>query len=600
MSFLYLTKKELDIFQRLVNKYAPYSTTVVFVDDYKIVTNLTVKDQTAKLEINTFIGAFYTFDDHEFGREYFNYAHFYFELAKLIYSDFNEINTFNKLEDNLLKVLQDAHDNYWSAIDNNGDEVVAKEQFRIAYVSHFKYQQSQKIFNALESGAVENQLFKDQPQFVDAILYARRKLVGYELLENVYKEEKGLPILLEDINHYSTTLYKQINAGKQLEYHLDSNKIKEIILESRLNSSSTKQRIQYSDDITVLLEDDINEFGNILFEDRYRHRFSNIELMVGDDKDSLPGRSDDVDDLIEEIEGKSKDVDIDDLELGHYDDVLEDKEEYEEYSECSIFINKDELYKRKSVQRFERPLPLTTANHMEALIIEAKQNAFLVQKRIMNKKRSQFKKRLDQGSRLDSRQLYRATIDGRIYQISKKAKKSDVVVSILIDSSFSMQGKRQKVAIESAYKLGVMFQDLRIPFCINGHSVDDDRLTEFVSYVPYNECFDKETLKEVFYLKTTGYTHEYLALKESLEEVVENKRSHQKGIVIVVSDAETENREEISDICHRYKQNYNTEVLCIAVGKLGNVDKTYENYIYLPTTTHFFQALVKEFERLSI
>ncbi|WP_249029978.1 vWA domain-containing protein [Tannockella kyphosi] len=588
MGSLFLTKQDLEKYQRIMNKYAPYPTTLEFLDDYKTTNFSFVDNNQAKVVISTFVSEPYSFHDNENGRELFHDGIVFHELAHLCYTDFAAIITYHMQEKLLLEKLQEKHDAYWQ------DESM-KPSYQKAFIEHYYFLKELQIFNSLEDGAIEHSFYLQFPIFSNRIIYARKKLVEYEILENIYTKQKGLPVLLEAIHHYCTCFYKQKQAPNELEGHPSHQEIKSKIIEARLYTKNTKQRISLAKEIALLIKEEIETEATIFFEKNYNHRYGEMEKLTGKNNESLPGNRP------EEMKNKKE---IDPTKIKEVEEMQETKqqEEYidleEEYTDTSKMQNIVRV--TVSEERLSRELPIFTLNRKEELLVEAKQNAYLVQKRIVHKKRTYFKKKLDYGSRLDTKQLYRGKIDGKIYQISKKSKQTNVVVSILIDSSFSMQGKRQKEAIETAYKLGVMFQDLRIPFCINGHSVGDDDITDFVQYVAYDQCRQSGILNELFYLNTKGFTHEYIALKHSLENLSKHKRGTQKGLVIVISDAETESKLEIQTLCQRYKRLENIDVLAIAVGKLGEVAQTYENYLYLPTTKHFFLELVKEFERLSI
>lgn len=594
MGVLYLTKTDLDKYQRIMNKYAPYPTKVHFVDDYKISSVTKVSQGKAIVIISSFVAAFYNFEDRADGRQFFSDAILFHELAHLLYTDYYQLELCLENKQKVDEILHQAYTQYWGAVENQEDTTEVKALYKQAYIDVYYHEVQDNIIRYLEDAAIENSFFKQFPEYSDYLIYARKKIVEYEILENIYTKQKGLPVLLENINHYATCFYKEQEAFETLENHQYASIIKKQIIEARMVATDTKQRIALAKSITTSIKQEIEEHASKFFEENYQHIYGELEKVAGKENESMPSNA-----SSQETKKEVKEVEQQEESLEKRESDIDSKVESEE-DHGAISTMQNIVRKKNSEERFVRSLPKFTIQRIDELMTEAKQNAYLVQKRIVHKKRTQFKKKLDYGTRLDSKQLYRAKIDGRIYQISKKSKKTNVVVSILIDSSFSMQGKRQKMAIETAYKLGVMFQDLRIPFCIHGHSVGDDDITDFINYVPYEECCHRERLEEIFYLNTTGFTHEYIALKEALIDLSKHKRGTQKGLVIVISDAETESKKEIKEMCQRYKRVEDIDVLAIAVGKLGEVAQTYENYLYLPTTEHFFQSLVKEFERLAI
>ncbi len=595
MSSLYYSSKSLQHYQRIINKYSPIPTTLSFHDKYDNTPYYFVQDNKAHIEISTFYSTFFHFPN-EGDRDAFHSGTIYRYIGKLLYSNYDVIHDFSNKIENSITNLRNHYKLYWKNRNTHNATL-----FKNAFLEYARLQNIFTIFDSIEQACVENAIYLNNPLFTKDTLITRCILADYAEYNISINNSYNFISLLDKLHIFVTYAYKDKNYCIHHEY---SSKLKHILLDARLNAIDTKDRLVYASKVVSLLESDMLEYNSKVFDNDYNNPTGYIYKIITTEKkeakvSSAPTSDDEQlekkQELVDKIEAlidaenKSSQGSAPIVENDSADTSIENP------GATSIHISR--VVNDYSDDKVLLPTMIEKKSH---LISEARQNAYFVQKKIFHKKNTVYKTKLEHGTKLDPKQLYRGTIDGKIFRKSKKAKNNDIIVSILIDSSYSMEGIRRKNAIDTSYKLGVLFHHLKIPYSIHSHSVGDSGKTELMKQVSFKECKNATNLDRLFHLQIHGKTQEYIALKQSLVDLSNYKRGNQKGLVIVISDAETDNKDGIKSLCIDYKNKHNIDVLAIAVGKLTYVQDAYINYLYLPTSNHFFQDLVSEFERLMI
>ncbi len=595
MCALYYSSKSLQHYQRIINKYSPIKATLAFHDRYDNQPYYFVQDNIGHIEISTFYSTFYHFPNVG-DRDAFHSGTIYRYIGKLMYSNYDIIQDYHNQIEACINRLRVQYDKYW-----NKRSVNNATSFKQVFLEYARLQDTFTIFDSIEQACIENAIYLHNPLFIKDVLKTRVILADYTEYTINVNNAYNFSSLLDKLHVFVTYAYKNPQYNIPHAYDIQ---LKELLLEARLEAKNTANRLEYASRVISIIEDDMNRYNSQVFDNDYTNPTGYIYNLITKQKkevkvNNAPTNNEDElvkkQELVERIEAL---IDAENS-TSQGNAPMEENDSYdtsiEEAGATSVYISRvvNEYADTKTLL----PTMIEKKSH---LISEARQNAYFVQKKIFHKKNTIYKSKLEYGSKLDPKQLYRGTIDGKIFRKSKKSKNNDIIVSILIDSSYSMEGIRRKNAIDTSYKLGTLFHHLKIPYTIHSHSVGDSGKTELMKQVSFKECKNAANLDRLFHLEIHGKTQEYIALKQSLADLAHYKRANQKGLVIVISDAETENKDGIKSLCLDYKNKYNIDVLAIAVGKLTYVQDAYINYLYLPTSTHFFQDLVAKFESLMI
>ena len=590
MCALYYTSQDLIRYQRIINHYAPIKTTLVFHDRYDNEPYYYINEQIAYIEISSFYSTFYSFPSIE-SRDAFHHAEIYRFIGKLHFSNYDYIEQLKKVIDDQLLILKKAYEDYWRDFKN-------VKQFKEAFMYYATLCQQFKLFEKIEVSGIENQIYLNYPIFSKDIFLSRAILADYDEYNININNKYDFIALIEKLGIFVSYEYKNINYKINHHQHI---LIKKLLLESRLKANSTKQRYEYTIEIINLFKNEMDEYNSKGFEQNYLDRTGYIyDLIFSKPKQKMIQKTkpNQIENLIQRQEILDR--------LDHLID-LENQASQKEIDEVSLEAviqnpGKDaiEIKRISNQQIIDKPIPVLMNETKKQYIIEAKQNAYYVQKHIFHKKKTIYESKLDYGSKLEVKQLYRACIDGKVFRKVTHSKRNEIVVSILIDCSYSMEGLRKKQAIETAYKLGVLLQQLKISYTIQSHYVGDDKKTEIMEYISYQESRDIHYLDRLFHLQIKGYTQEYVALKQILFDLSKTKRDVQKGLVIVISDAETDFKEGIQKLCKQYRKTHHIDVLAIGVGTIEHVQAAYIHHLHLPSSKHFYQDLVAMFELLMI
>ena len=175
--------------------------------------------------------------------------------------------------------------------------------------------------------------------------------------------------------------------------------------------------------------------------------------------------------------------------------------------------------------------------------------------------------------KLNTKQLYRAHTDGRIFRKDTEGEKRNVRFCILVDESGSMSGSNIINAIQGCYVVAKAAQRIKVPFAIYGHTEMDD--FEMRQYVDYKNCFKKKVLDDIFKMDARGCNRDGLAIYKSLCSLVQAKEHPDElQFLFVISDGQPNGDDyggyaainEMQGIMKKFKKLYNIETIGIAIG----------------------------------
>lgn len=237
-------------------------------------------------------------------------------------------------------------------------------------------------------------------------------------------------------------------------------------------------------------------------------------------------------------------------------------------------------------------------SQLDEIISRSNRDSRKIKREIQRKKMNHTKKNLDYGNILASDRLYRCTTDGRIFMKRKRGETPHLKVSLLIDASTSMKNDFRIVeSMKAAYYLSRMLQILNIPFSVSAHQFVSDR-TLYFDLISFKKCFKKKVLDSIFTLEPANRTNECDALEHALKILASHLKPREKGLVFVITDAETDSKERIRRLCSLYSRTCDIDVIALGVGTLSELEETYENQIYVRETDDLCDKITEQLKKL--
>ena len=188
----------------------------------------------------------------------------------------------------------------------------------------------------------------------------------------------------------------------------------------------------------------------------------------------------------------------------------------------------------------------------------------------------------EESGRLDRKALTRyATGSTAIFSRREHKEAEKPAVSVLIDCSSSMDGRRILIAEEIAIHLSKILNRSRVPFAVTGfhigrngyHLVNGNETVTctptFIQFKQWGESFGKCVAKlGSISNAATGGTPDYSAIYNTIDEI--SRRDEQRKIVFLLTDADGYNRGHMK---HLQKLADSMKVTIIAIG-IGRTDVT--------------------------
>lgn len=168
--------------------------------------------------------------------------------------------------------------------------------------------------------------------------------------------------------------------------------------------------------------------------------------------------------------------------------------------------------------------------------------------------------------RLNTSSLYRVKTDQKCFQRTTPGQEKKFRISVLIDESGSMHGKKMVNTINAAYIIGKACQQAKIPVAVWGHtafyrqSIDLDHFVDFSDKSP-------KSMEAVFNAAACGGNVDGLALYHTLSDLASSKKSpDEKLIQIIISDgAPCEAEEDVKHVVDVFKKTCDIETIGIGL-----------------------------------
>ena len=168
--------------------------------------------------------------------------------------------------------------------------------------------------------------------------------------------------------------------------------------------------------------------------------------------------------------------------------------------------------------------------------------------------------------RLNTSSLYRVKTDQKCFQRTTPGQEKKFRISVLIDESGSMHGKKMVNTINAAYIIGKACQQAKIPVAVWGHtafyrqSIDLDHFVDFSDKSP-------KSMEAVFNAAACGGNVDGLALYHTLSDLASSKKSpDEKLIQIIISDgAPCEAEEDVKHVVDVFKETCDIETIGIGL-----------------------------------
>ena len=232
-------------------------------------------------------------------------------------------------------------------------------------------------------------------------------------------------------------------------------------------------------------------------------------------------------------------------------------------------------------------------------IMRSNRLARLFKRERMYASKSQTKHKLEYGRQLDQQNLYRASLDGRVFKTHKQGKKKDLCVSILVDTSESMSGDKIINTMKGCFELARVLQTLKIPFCISAHKALGKTQVQLTEIISFHDCQKRYLLNRIYAMHTSGGTHEDIALEYVLKKLAAYKR-HRKGFVFVLSDGDTHGIEHIHELTRLYKKDQDIDVIGIGIQTAPLITKTYPNGLFIENIETLPDMLIQKLKEIAI
>ena len=545
------------------------------------------------------------------------------EIASLKYTDFSILkDCFDLANDILLETNKKAQ----QFLNKEISATILKHQIeQYVYALNLPL-----LLKAIEDGAIENSMGIEHPETWTALMFVRTHIsqtfMNKEqnindtkfLMDKIIRE-----IMLICTYGYRHHLYSGINY---LPHYLsnDFNKIRQLAIQGRLQSQTTKERLKIARQILDLCQPIIHEtvleifdtirnsqaFDNICGNDLLSDVQSEISVSLQNNQNqsgSEKTKSKYQFDLspedyrrIEQMENQEEKQ----QQHRSLQEILKREKDREIEKEKQLHQNiiNDHIEKRIISFPLQRSTPTSygqiAMRTLNQSIQRSNKLARLLKREIMYASKNRTKSKLEYGRKLDQRNLYRASIDGRIFYEKIQGNKKDLCVYILVDNSESMSGDKIIYTMKGCYEVARVLQTLKIPFCISCHKAVGDhvQMTEIMSF---QECFQRQLLDRIFYMHVSGGTHEEIALEKALKDLSLYKRN-KKGFVFVLSDGDTHGVERIHDLTRIYKKENNIDVIGIGIQTAKKIEKTYPHGMFIEDINHLPTKLVEKLREIAL
>lgn len=546
------------------------------------------------------------------------------ELASLLYTDFHLFSQVYQEASNSLEQANQAAKAYLNK------EIKYRElkDMLIRYV----YQTNLPlVLKAIEEGAVENAIGIEYPETWNALMYARQAITSSFMQEDHQQNDTSFLMdkIIKEIMVICTYGYR-FKLHNSIVYiprylHAHFTEIRKLAIKGRLQTHHTKERLEIAKSILQLcspiMDETVKEIIDTIQNGSKISGISNslfsqmaseiaIQFQNSTSEDSQP----------QETPTKYK-MNLSDEEFQRIESLEDQEEKVQNHQILQDIHRREEKQRKQQEKHFQSqtyqspiessivlsPLERTTPTQYGAIALRSKNESIarsnklarLFKREKMYASKSRTKHKLEYGRQLDQQNLYRATLDGRVFKEHKQGQKKDLCVYILVDTSESMSGEKIINTMKGCFELARVLQTLKIPFCISSHKALGQTKVQLTEIISFQDCQKRYMLDRIFSMHTSGGTHEDIALEYVLKKLAAYKRQ-KKGFVFVLSDGDTHGVEHIHELTHLYKKDKNIDVIGIGIQTAPLITRTYPNSLFIENIETLPDMLIQKLKEIAI
>lgn len=546
------------------------------------------------------------------------------ELASLLYTDF--------------QVLSHVYQKATEALDMANQSAKAFLNKEIKYrdlkdiLFHYVYQTNLPlVLKAIEEGAVENAMGIEYPETWNALMYARQAIILAFMKENHNHHDTSFLMdkIIREIMSICTYGYR-FKLNDSIVYlprylHQHFTEIRKLAIKGRLQTHNTTERLEIAQMILQLcspiMEETVKEIIDTIQNGSKISGISNSLFSQMSSEIAVQFQNNTSNDTQPQETPTKYKMNLSDEEFQRIESLENEAEKTNNHQILQDIHRREEKQRKQSEKRLQTqtyqstieqsivlsPLERTTPTQYGIIalrsqhesIVRSNKLARLFKRERMYASKSRTKHRLEYGRHLDQQNLYRATLDGRVFKEHKQGQKKDLCVYILVDTSESMSGEKIINTMKGCFELARVLQTLKIPFCISSHKALGQTKVQLTEIISFQDCQKRYMLDRIFAMHTSGGTHEDIALEYVLKKLAEYKRQR-KGFVFVLSDGDTHGVEHIHELTHLYKKDKNIDVIGIGIQTAPLITKTYPNSLFIEDIQTLPDMLINKLKEIAI
>ena len=545
------------------------------------------------------------------------------EIGQLLYTDYKVMS----------KVYQHANKSQKETNEHARhfhQKKISHQEFKDDLIQYIRDINLPLLLKTIEDGAIENSLGLEYPETWNALIFARMHITRSFMEErhNVKDQSYLMDKIMKEIMAICTYGYRFSlkNSIVYLPYYLTEqfDQIRKLAIIGRLQSQTTSERLQIAEKILDLCQPIIDKTVKELIDTIQKsNQFSNLpsSLFSQNSEIAISFGKPNQESAPQKTKSKYK-MNITEEEFQHIEALENQNEKVQQHQvlqeilkrEKETLKNQEKSLKKevKDSQYLEghvihAPLQRTQPTQYgnialrtkNASIVRSNKLARMLKREIMYASRSTTKHKKEYGRKLDQQNLYRATIDGRVFMEHKEGKKKDICVYILVDTSESMSGDKIINTMKGCYELARVLQTLSIPFCISSHKSVGGTTVQMTEIVSFQECKRRQVLERIFAMHVSGGTHEEIALEYVLKKLSEYKRQ-KKGFVFVLSDGDTHGIKRIHELTHLYKKEKDIDIIGIGIQTAPQITETYPNSLFIKDIDTLPDMLMKKLREIAL
>ena len=615
-----LSKEEKSRLKKHVSIYTLYPTQLIINDEDQHFSQMGYPKATITLGEN----APYRYTSHLSTEGYhlmmegFNFH----EIAQLSYTDYRVMSS---LYEDAKKAQNKANDD---ARKYNQKQLKAFD-LKKSLNQYIQFTNLPILLKAIEDGAIENSMGIEHPETWNALMFARTAIIKSFIQEKHQIEDQKylMDKIMKEIMCICTYGYRFSlqNSIVYLPHYLPKHfkPIRKLAIQGRLLSKTTTERLEIAKKILELCQPIIDQNVNELFDlIRQSPHFSNLpnNLFSQDSEMAVRfGKQNNASSQPQQTKSKYN-IDMSDEEFDRMESLENQNEKVLQQQLLQELSKREKKIEQEKNNQLKNELENTSflqnkiiftdiqsqpISHYGQIAMRTKnisiarsnQLARKMKRERMYATKSTTKHKLEYARKLDQQNLYRASLDGRVFMKHKEGHKKELCVSILVDNSESMSGEKIVNAMKGCYELARVMQTLHIPFSILAHKTIGTSV-QMTKIISFQECQKRNTLDRIYSMHVSGGTHEDIALEYVLKELSEYQR-RRKGFVFVLSDGDTHGIQRIHQLTHFYKKQKDIDIIGIGIQTV-QIMETYPNHIYIKDLDDLPDTLIQKLKDIAL